>query len=65
MMMQQYKGKTVQEWSEEAERQKKNTGKEYMVIKWGPNNINTWPLSFLRHVPEYAQVVYRTDEAVK
>lgn len=62
-MMQQYKGKTVQEWIVEAEHQKLKTGKEYMVVQWGSNCYTVHGAT--RHVAEYARVVYRTDEAVE
>lgn len=62
-MMQQYKGKTVQEWIVEAEHQKLKTGKEHMVVQWGSNCYTVHGAT--SHVPEYVRVVYRTDEAVE
>lgn len=50
-------------WITVAEDQKIKTGKEHMVVQWGPNHYNVHAAT--RHVPEHAQVVYRTDEAVE
>lgn len=61
-MKQPYKGKTLQDWIEVAERNKKRTGREYMVVNWGrgPEDMNTWPVR--EHIPMWARVMYRTDE---
>lgn len=61
-MEQPYKGKTLQDWIETAEIQKKRTGNEYMVVNWGRGamDMNTWPVR--EHIPMWARVMYRTDE---